>query len=107
MAVCTLCSDLQFKSARQFRIYFDCTFEQLSKSASTCRTCRFIHQGISSIEWHLPSETIQRIEILGRTVSDDTGPSGLFADIYRPHEGSKLRLEYFKDPGTINALWNG
>jgi hypothetical protein len=102
---CPVCFDLDFKTARQYRINFECTLDQLIETASSdpkCRICLMLLSGVNSTKSLWPTGNLQRVQVFGRAVDDDLGePSGLFAEVYTPNEGPKFKIEFFKPPGSV------
>jgi hypothetical protein len=101
MPKCCLCNDFQ-RSARQFRLTFDCNKAELSRSANNgCVVCSLLLEGSRHFESKLEGlKDHDRIHIWGDNVD---GGGSVEMEIFR--DGAlKLRLEFFVAKGKTSYL---
>jgi hypothetical protein len=97
-ATCQLCNNLEFKTARQYRISLEFTLHELAKAAKAgCGLCRLWAEGILKYDAYWHPAYIRRIEISGRSVDDNHGSATITARIMFSDDRQPLSLEFFHD----------
>jgi hypothetical protein len=101
MPKCRLCNDFQ-RSARQFRLAFDCSQKELIQSANgRCIICSFLLEGLQHFEPKL--EALQghdRIHIWGGNID---GGGAVEMEVFSGG-ALRLRLEFFNTKGKTSVL---
>jgi hypothetical protein len=97
---CALCNDLNFRSSREYRTWFDTTIVELNEASRQCDVCRLLQEGIQFFQgyWDVLTK-VRLLSFKGRSVDGDLG---LFCEIY-VNGKPNLHLEFFQTAGRFNA----
>jgi hypothetical protein len=91
---CQLCNNLEFRSPRDYRVWFETSLTDLADSgAQGCNYCQLVREGIQKFQpcWQ-SSANVRYIAVKGRSVDGDLG---LFCEVHLRNGQNSLVLEFF------------